>query len=633
VQEPSTNVLAGASAPRPATIDADTDAETSTSNPTETAADSRTNTDSDVDLDAGSTKRALAPVTTQIERRRTRTDKIIELTLIAVAAALPLLWRWQTGSLRLPAGDAWAYERIVQVFNSTGVLRGVGWNDITLVGVLLPAVPWLKVFGFGRLQLATLTCVFAVLALLAVRSMLSTIAAPARSRLLALASVAFFAGIVGTSGTFLVDLYAFAGVAWALAFAVKLLARTGTASEPGAADCPSGYWVARYGPEIGIVGASLFAFSVRQQTAAIPLALFTYLLRTNYSRRRLLAVVAAFAIPAAIFYEWRSGLAGGGRIFYQLGPRAAAAGLFSMAIFLGVSLAPIAIATQRWRRIAADRWLWAFTLALGAAMFLAALVPNAHNSVGHISLISTIDRWSALVRVPTFALICGAAALGIGSVLEALRAELWTTGLARRPWRAGVTPPSLPSLLAWVGTIAVLAEMAVVALSAWYDPRYSLVSVTCFAGLLLHGPTVVWRRGVGAIALAFVTLASLLNLDHASVTVRAQFDAAAQLVCVGIPANHVDGGFIWNGLVLGQADPRGPNKHPDDGFPENIDIQWYPTMTRDAYVSLTRPEPSDGLTVQRPVVIHGLLPGTQVTAYGVARASAVTSPAGCQATP
>jgi hypothetical protein len=265
-------------------------------------------------------------------------------------------------------------------------------------------------------------------------------------------------------------------------------------------------------------------------------------------------------------------------------------------------------------------------------MFLAALVPKAHNTVGHIGLISTIDSWKAVLRVPTFALICAAAAFGIGSVLQAVGAELWTAGLARRPWRTGIQP-SLPSLLAWVGTVAVGAEMAVVTLSAWYDPRYSLVSMTCFAGLLLHGPVVVWRRGVGAITLAFVTLASLINLDHASVTVRAQFDAAAQLVCVGVPANHVDGGFIWDGLVLGQADPRGPNKHPNDGFPENIDIQWYPTMRRDAVVSLVRLEPTDGFAVQPPIVVHGLLPGTKVTAYGIARAAAVTAPNGCRTTP
>ena len=626
MQEPSTNVLAGASAPCPATIDTDPRAGPSPIPATEVEADAGTNPDS-------------APVaalaTTRVERRRLRPDTIVELVLIVVAAALPLLWRWQTGSLRLPAGDAWAYERIVQVFNSTGVLRGVGWNDITLVGVLVPAIPWLKVFGFGRLQLATLTCGFAVLALLAVRSMLSTIAAPARSRLLALASVAFFAGVVGTSGTFLVDLYAFAGAAWALAFTVKLLAATSTPFVAADTERPTMHWVGRYGPEMGMVGASLFAFSVRQQTAAIPFALLAYLLRTNYPRRRLVALAAAFVVPAAIFYEWRSRLNGGGRIFYQLGLRAAAAGLFSMAIFLGVSVAPIAIATQRWRKISANSRLRAFTLALGAAMFMAALIPKTHNTVGHIRLISTIDGWDAVLRVPTFALICATAALGIGSVLQAIGAELWTSGLARRPWRTAAQPslPSLPSLLAWVGTVAVVAEMAVVTLSAWYDPRYSLVSMTCFAGLLLHGPTVVWRRGVGVITLAFVTLASLVNLDHASVTVRAQFDAAAQLVCLGVPANHVDGGFIWNGLVLGQADPRGPNKHPDDGFPENIDIQWYPTMRRDAFVSLDRPEPSEGLAVQPAVVVHGLLPGTRVTAYGVARASAVTAPDGCRTAP
>ena len=70
------------------------------------------------------------------------------LTLIVVVAVGgPLASGIATGAIAIPHNDDWAFSRIALGLADHGELNLVGWNQMTLVGHLLWAIPFLAVFG------------------------------------------------------------------------------------------------------------------------------------------------------------------------------------------------------------------------------------------------------------------------------------------------------------------------------------------------------------------------------------------------------------------------------------------------------------------------------------------------------
>ena len=593
-------------------------------------------------MSVGQATPAVAEDATRVKGRR-----LAEWSLVLGAPLLPFLWRSSLGVLRIPAGDAWAYQRIVQVFHETGTLQGVGWNDINLLGVLVPVIPWIDVFGFGPVQLAVLTCLFGMLALCATRDLSRLL--PPRRRLLVIAAVAGFGGFVGSSATFLVDIYAFAGSAVALACAVRLLARSGPATGSGAR------WAPRAITEAGVVVATVFAFSVRQQTAVLPVAVAWYLWNTGYPRRRVLAIVGAWTIGSVGFLAYRARLHSGGQVFYGLSIRSALVALFAMSVHLGIALAPFALLGGRWRALVRSR----FWRTCGAAFTLGVVAVSttsfAVEAYGGLDMAFARPlAWPLVFRLPVFVVLGMLAASGGVALLDAVAVHLvgrepdlvaTSTG---RPVGAGHTVPVVlrslvtrggspdpRSLLARVAALSLLGDAAVVVVSSFYEPRYSMVTV--LAGALLitatagsERPSRSRQRAVIA-ALATGWLLSFVSLDLSAITARAYFRAADQAECRGVAATRIDGGFTWNGVHQGTADRATPAARPDDGLPVTPTGRFYPTLKRDAVVSVTTLKVGPGVVQLPPLVVSGLLPGDRRTVYTAVRQSALTGPATCTA--
>jgi len=155
-----------------------------------------------------------------LNTRANHTARLYEFGLIVVASLAPFFWRVLVGAGDLPAGDAWAYERIFATYHSTGQVRLVGWNDITLVGVLPVTSLWVAIVGFGHHQLHLLGSVMCAVAMLGVQSLLVTF--NVTRRLPALLLFAGFTGFVGIAGTYLSDTFAIAGAVWAVALACRV---------------------------------------------------------------------------------------------------------------------------------------------------------------------------------------------------------------------------------------------------------------------------------------------------------------------------------------------------------------------------------------------------------------------------
>ena len=195
--------------------------------------------------------------------------------------------------------------------------------------------------------------------------------------------------------------------------------------------------------------------------------------------------------------------------------------------------------------------------------------------------------------------------------------------------------PDPRSLLARVAALSLLGDAAVVVVSSFYEPRYSMVTV--LAGALLitatagsERPSRSRQRAVIA-ALATGWLLSFVSLDLSAITARAYFRAADQAECRGVAGTRIDGGFTWNGVHQGTADRATPAARPDDGLPVTPTGRFYPTLKRDAVVSVTTLKVGRGVVQLPPLVVSGLLPGDRRTVYTAVRQSALTGPATCTA--
>ena len=595
---------------------------------------------------------SVGQATPAVAKRVTRAKgrRLAEWSLVLGAPLLPFLWRSSLGVLRIPAGDAWAYQRIVQVFHETGTLQGVGWNDINLLGVLVPVIPWIDVFGFGLVQLAVLTCLFGTLALWATRDLSRLL--PPRRRLLVIAAVAGFGGFVGSSATFLVDIYAFAGSAVALACAVRLLDRSGAGS--GAHRDSGGRWSPRATAEAGVVVAAVFAFSVRQQTAVLPVAVAWYLWNTGYPRRRVLAIFGSWTIGSLAFLVYRAGLQSGGKVFYGLSIRSALVALFAMSVHLGIALAPFALLGGRWRALVRSR----FWRTCGAAFALGVVAVSATSFA--VEAYGGLDMafarplaWPLVLRLPVFVVVGMLAALGGLALLDGIAVHLvgreadpvadlsagrrlgaaHTVSVVLRSLVSRDASPGPRSLIARVAALSLLGDAAVVVVSSFYEPRYSMLTVLAGALLLTatagdERPSRARERWVVAV-LAAGWLLSFISLDLSAITARAYFRAAEQAECRGVAATRIDGGFTWNGVHQGTADRATPAERPDDGLPVTPTGRFYPTLKRDAVVSVNPLTTGPGVVQLPPLVVRGLLPGDRRTVYAAVRQSASTGQAAC----
>ena len=149
----------------------------------------------------------------------------------------------------------------------------------------------------------------------------------------------------------------------------------------------------------------------------------------------------------------------------------------------------------------------------------------------------------------------------------------------------GTRPPfgpiSTPSLSTHpMGRLALLGlavEIAVVLSTGAYFTRYSLFTVCLAFVAILARPL---RGGMVAITVTFALLiGSYWELDHSIAQTGAVLSAGRITACLGIPPEHVDATFSWDGKhYQGIASVYHGDLTADDGLPLTRDWSTFPSM-------------------------------------------------------
>ncbi len=539
---------------------------------------------------------------------------LLEFGLIAAMVVLPFAWRVWMGAGELPAGDAWAYERIFDTYHTTGALRLVGWNDITLVGMIPVTSLWVAIVGYGALQLHLLGSVMCAVALYGLRSLLITFDTPRRWAALVL--FGGYGGMVGIAGTYLSDTFAIAGCIWAVALAARV-AHNRASHTPLFDNVMAGMAAL----------AAAFGFLVRQQMVVGALAA-AWLLWTARSRapRAFAIFVALFVVVATPVYLWRSGLEHGGQIEFDLHPRGVLAAAEGLVIAQGAALFSAAL----WLRGAKPigRQALAIGATVTAAAYAALCASWSVAEPAHPLVLGIQEQFGliggALLLVPLLA----AATAGWAWAFTLWGGTLPHAGSITTPpftTPPTTTPPLSAHPLGRLALLGLAVEFAVILTTGAYFTRYSLFTVSLAYVAILARPL----KG-GAIAVA-VTIALMIGsfweLDHSIAPTGAVLAAGRITACLGIPPEHVDATFSWDGKYFqGIASVYHGDLSADDGLPLTQDWSTFPSMDRDAVLTPHDPGLRDSWLVLGPLETSGLLPGNRQEWWLTVRRSAIAVP-------
>ena len=268
------------------------------------------------------------------EPRQSRALGRAQLVITGLVVVIVGFVAWSSGAYRLPHVDDWAYLRMQDTLDHTGRIVGVGWNDVSLVGLLevVRAVDWLvsdTVLASRLVGIASGVACAALVWWLVGRTRRRDL------RPLALLSFVVFPGVTVNWVTSMTDLPATALMLGCLA--AGLLVPRGVGRER----------VMRTGWLVTAVALGVAAITVRQLAATAVVAVVGMLLlapQRPSSRRKVLAIGAAGAVVALAFLWWRSGIdeSAANAPFHLVSETTAIVRNFSM---LGLGLAPIILAT------------------------------------------------------------------------------------------------------------------------------------------------------------------------------------------------------------------------------------------------------------------------------------------------
>lgn len=449
-----------------------------------------------------------------------------------------------------PVNDAGAYHRMVEAWWQNGRPTYIGWNEMTLLGHLAPAV-LLRAVGGGSVAARQLLVGFGALVL-----------------------TALLCGLLVRTGARPGEAVA-AAVAW-LAIPLTLLSATCFMTEaPQALWCVAWLaaftaWCRRGGAPaaVGWVSFAVAAFSVRQTGVVLPLAAAAAVFVVARERRGSTLALAAAALAADAglwFYRGTLPLASVRpltELMVALDPEALAGaairtGAEALAT-VGLLLTPVAAAAVGARGRDA---VTAGGAVVGVAVALVLLVagssfpfwPNTLTVVGllpdtlppHGALAPVLPGWAwGLMTL-----------LGVGS-LAVLASQVID--------RERLREPAVAASLA-----AVLGLVAVTAVSRAPFDRYLVpvvpLAVVAVAAAPRGGRRRLWPLAVLTAALAFSAV-SVRGLHERQ---RAVWGVAEAQVSAGVPAEAVDGGFEWN--LWHQPVPFAPEERRDP----NAVLTWY----------------------------------------------------------
>lgn len=525
----------------------------------------------------------------------------LEILVCAALAVAPFLWRLASGTRGLANDDTWAYQRIFANLVETGSLDLIDWNDISLVGMFPITRAWVAIVGDRPELLHLLGSVMAFVGLLALRSVMRTLA-PAAT-LAAVVAYGLFAGFVFTSGTYMGDQFAVAGVLVTFALVIHLVVRETPPAIAALLLCCA-------------VIASAFAFSVRQQTV-VGIALCVLILFLGPDRRRWdwLVLGLGFAAFAGPFYLWRWSLDDPGSTELTFNADQLGSGLVLTVVALSLSIAPYLVHRDGIRVLTR----WPIARVVGSVVAAAAVAATEPSGVLYDFMRRAGDG-GLVVRVVA-GLLCWNAVVTVA-------AGLW----GRRP-RPG---DRLALVLAVVAVLSLIADLAIIVLSSAYYPRYSMVTLAIWLVALaisvLGGRVENERlvptdaatepgRGIAWALFAVVGIWVYWALDTEQVHLRIVLDVAEVTSCAGIPDAELDGGIVWVGQHT--SEPAHAKfweiTAVDDGLPATQQQQLFAGQERRAVVTTAVPEPRDGTTIVGPFVGGGMLPGSEAERWLVVR--------------
>lgn len=476
------------------------------------------------------------------------------LGVITVTIGAPLAYSIVAGSFQIPHNDDWAFSRVALDFHQTGRLNLIGAGQMTLIGHVLWAQPFLSVLGPGLPALHVANAVAGAAGVVACFGIFRRLTG-ARPALVGAASVALLPGYGLLSIGFMTDVTAFSFEMIGIAVALAALDRRGVPRR-----------LLLFGS--GVAGVA--AFSVRQTAIPALVAVACAALWQSSARRELrqaLADLATFAAAGAtvvLMAQWRAGLPNQDRPptgSPAIGDLVAAlAGISTLALFvtpvLWLALGSGLEGTHHWRRRALAVVLalpWVSLVCWRQDPILGNVFTRRGASDGVLPGVKP-----SLFPQPLWFVLQVLALAGVIGLVLLLGSVLVSAAQRRRTAAPGGGPG--PLLVAFAGLALAAALAPALRGSSLFD-RYLYPAAAGVMALIL------WRLGAaeisrkasrGALALLGLLLAATMVLDIESIRFdRARWDVGEDAVRDGVPAGRIDAGYEWTGYHATLPVPAG----------------------------------------------------------------------------
>jgi hypothetical protein len=460
--------------------------------------------------------------------------------------------------------DDWAFARVAITLHQTGHVHLVGWAQMSLLGLVVWAQPWLALFGAHQWVLDLSASVLVGAGLLAAYRLARIVAGPAAA-LIVVGTVAAAPGFVRDAGSFMTDGPAFSVGTFAL------LAGLSAATAEGRRR-----WIL----ELACLAAGWWAFSIRELALAAPVAVLAARWLGEPRRRRVLTgQLLALAGGCAAFGAWRSSLPG--RQPFSGRPPPFTIGELTVGVVFTTCLllVPVLAATAPGWWAARRPMARGIGMAVGAALALVpiAYAPGSWNRRyqwltgdyldprglnGNKLLLGSRPRvlpplgWAC---VEVLAVVAGIVVMGL--LAEAVAGALGSRDTQPRRSlvaRAASAPLARRVLVAHLALLFVLLLGAIVTNGATFD-RYLWPAVLSGGILLLDRypprPLEQWHPAASQVALVVITAFTLVTL---LVTLNSDaFDGVRWRVAQGVAGRGVAGQGVTGQGVAGQGAGQG----------------------------------------------------------------------------
>ena len=468
------------------------------------------------------------------------------------------------GVIGVPRTGAWAYERIALDLHHTGHIHLVGYGQMTLVGLMAWAQPWLWVFGHHRWVVELSSSALLAAGLYGAQRLARVLLSFAGS-MFVVACIAAYPGVLRDASSFMTD-----GPALGLHVLV-LLAGVGLIR---ATVDRQAFWLV----VVGLLG--LFAFSVRELTVAAPAAVLAMAVFSGQRQLRRRAFVAGtvLAIACAGLWAWRHQLPGGQPYDGPPTGIVLTRKLLGAVLAVGLGLAPvIGLTWRRWWPVR-HRIGRQIGLAVGLVVIgLPALIGRLRHEhvwwlVGDYIQANGINGDKMVtgrrpIAIPRFAWdVLLTVALVSSAIMIMLLIEWVADYRAHR--RSPVGEPAgdrstedlTTSMLLWHDAgYAALLVVAAVGNGAVFD-RYLWPLLISGSIVILHrfstrsntsqraaAPAVPLAGAVGGALLGGLAVAALALTANSDAFDGARWRAASAAVVDGSAVTEVDAGFEWLG--------------------------------------------------------------------------------------